>query len=76
MDKKIILESNFIKNIIIKAAMCFIFIVLTFATGIKPVHCTGAGMADGGINNIASKIFTSEEGIVIHREQWKCHYSR
>ena len=64
MDKKIILENNFIKNIIIKAAMCFIFIVLTFATGIKPVHCTGAGMADGGINNIASKIFTSEEGIV------------
>lgn len=57
------------KNIIIKIAICFIFTILTFATCIKPVHCTGAGMADGSINNITSNntsgnVFISEEGIV------------
>lgn len=64
MDKKIILESNFIKNRIIKIVIYFILPVLISATGIKPVHCTGAGLPDGSINNIASNIFTSEEGIV------------
>lgn len=69
MDKKFILESNFTKNTIIKAAMCLLFLVLIPATGIKPVHCTGAGMADGSINNITSNntsdnVFTSGEGIV------------
>ena len=49
--------------------MCLLFLVLIPATGIKPVHCTGAGMADGSINNIASNntsdnVFTSGEGIV------------
>lgn len=63
MDKRVILESNITKNKVIKNTIYFILTILTFAISIKPVHCTGTVIADVSINNIASNIFTSEEGI-------------
>ena len=58
---------------IIKITLCFLLPVIIFATGKKPVYCTGADKASGSINNAAGvdvtgntigNIFTSEEGIV------------